>query len=172
MRFMSTLWWVFTQNTWFCFFLASVRVLQRTSISTNIKVRCNTECYFVKFFVSISGTFGVQGWSIALNGFVSAAETNFFVYTELTWIQVTDLRDLIQRGWVSIMASLVNGVEISWLQLYLFTFCRSDSTFPVLCLDQMEAWLPMPHTSQFISVPCRKLCNIRFKQHYFQLNTT
>ena len=57
MRFMSTLWWVFTQNTWFCFFLASVRVLQRTSISTNIKVRCNTECYFVKFFVSISGTF-------------------------------------------------------------------------------------------------------------------
>ena len=118
------------------------------------------------------GRFGVQGWSIALNGFVSAAETNFFVYTELTWIQVTDLRDLIQRGWVSIMASLVNGVEISWLQLYLFTFCRSDSTFPVLCLDQMEAWLPMPHTSQFISVPCRKLCNIRFKQHYFQLNTT
>ena len=112
MRFMSTLWWVFTQNTWFCFFLASVRVLQRTSISTNIKVRCNTECYFVKFFVSISGTFGVQGWSIALNGFVSAAETNFFVYTELSCIQVTALRDLIQRGWVSIMASLVSGVEI------------------------------------------------------------
>lgn len=42
--------------------------------------------------------FGVQGWSIALNGFVSAAETNFFVYTELSCIQVTALRDLIQRG--------------------------------------------------------------------------
>ena len=112
MRFMSTLWWVFTQNTWFCFFLASVRVLQRTSISTNIKVRCNTECYFVKFFVSISGTFWRSRLVYYFNGFVSAPETYFFVYTELSWIQVTALRDLIKRGWVSIMASLVNGVEI------------------------------------------------------------
>lgn len=156
------------------------RVLQRTSISTNIKVG-QTDPLQLYLLINIyleikfngSKSRGPMPSSRSLQEWLRAFQKKTVIV-----IPSSSLFHLIHR---CIMCDHVSH-STSWglsyplakaltIRPYIKTFflsCyRSGLTSRAPCLVPMEAWLLMLLIFQSISVQCKKLCNIRFEQWFF-----
>ena len=171
------------------------RVLQRTSISTNIKVgqKDPLQLYLliniyleIKFNGSKSrgpmpSSRSLQEWLRAFQKKTAdcASEGN---RSSLRQLKVpyspSSLFHLIRRcilcdhvshstSW-GLSYPLAKALTIRPYIKTLFLSCyRSGLTSRAPCLVPMEAWLLMLLIFQSISVQCKKLCNIRFEQCFF-----